>query len=148
MGLRKEFNPPPYHDRVRFRKFRDRNPEFDKLFKETQRLKMAKHRLNPINYKVLSEKQRSYTRLVKQKLFEILGGKKCVSCGITDERVLQFDHIDGGGRQDVKRFTGHLDRLRAYYTQNPKIARMSLQIHCANCNQIRKHELNQNTYQY
>ena len=67
-------------------------------------------------------------------LLNILGNK-CIKCGITDKRILQLDHINGGGSQDRrKNSTGYL-----YYQ---KIADSILkgnkgfQLLCANCNLI------------
>jgi len=67
-------------------------------------------------------------------LLEILGNR-CVKCGITDKRILQLDHVNGGGSQDRRNnSTGYL-----YYQ---KIADSILkgnkgfQLLCANCNLV------------
>src|SRR5687768_16611990 len=39
-------------------------------------------------------------RLILNKL-----GNKCAVCGIDDFRVLQVDHVNGGGRKDMETFT-------------------------------------------
>lgn len=75
----------------------------------------------------------------KEKLFEILGGKKCVRCGFDDERALQFDHKFGGGLKEQITSKRGRDNLK-YYIENPNIARKKLQVLCANCNWIKKSE--------
>ena len=73
---------------------------------------------------------------IRLSLIEILG-KKCVSCGFSDIRALQIDHINGNGLTDFK--NGNYVRYR-YYVKNPEIAKHNLQILCANCNWIKKYE--------
>ena len=77
-----------------------------------------------------------YTKKRPEKLFEILGGKKCVKCGFDDQRALQFDHIhDDGATERKKRKTTALSYY--YYTDNPSIAKKRIQVLCANCNRIK-----------
>jgi len=78
----------------------------------------------------------------KDKLFDICGGKKCCKCGIEDFRVLQFDHINGGGRKELEE-KGY-NMMIIEYIKNPKLAKKNIQILCANCNWIKKHENNEN----
>lgn len=77
------------------------------------------------------ETNRAHAR--RRALLDALGGK-CVQCGFADERALQVDHINGGGKQvDPYRST------MAFYTKvvaNPG----EYQLLCANCNWIKKHE--------
>ncbi len=62
-----------------------------------------------------------------------LGGK-CVKCGFADERALQFDHIQAIGR---KRPMGW-----AHYKHlGEAIIAGKIQLLCANCNQIKRHEV-------
>jgi hypothetical protein len=71
---------------------------------------------------------------------EILGNK-CVKCGFSDWRGLQFDHIKGGGTKDFTiRFKGSGDAMYRYYLNHPEEAKMMLQLLCANCNQIKRYE--------
>ena len=73
---------------------------------------------------------------LREKLFEILGGKKCVKCGFDDQRALQFDHIhDDGSIERKKRKTTALSYY--YYTDNPSTAKKRIQVLCANCNRIK-----------
>lgn len=40
--------------------------------------------------------------ILREQAYVAAGGKRCQNCGITDERVLTFDHIGGGGRTERK----------------------------------------------
>jgi hypothetical protein len=78
----------------------------------------------------------------KNKLFDLLG-RKCVRCGFDDIRGLQFDHIKGGGIYDQQRFKGSSRAMYDYYLDNITLAKRNLQVLCANCNWIKRHENNE-----
>lgn len=80
----------------------------------------------------------AYERM-KLKLCEILGGAKCVKCGNKELRVLVFDHIQGGGGAETKKF-GNNQKMMAYYVNNPELAKQRLQVLCANCNSLKRHD--------
>ena len=86
------------------------------------------------------KKQRDKTRL---KLLGILGGK-CVHCGFSDFRALQFDHINSDGPASKKRFRTTTVMIY-YYLKHIEEARLTLQVLCANCNWIKRYELKENT---
>jgi hypothetical protein len=80
----------------------------------------------------------------KQALLELLGSKcsnpNClISGGCIDIRCLQFDHVNGGGGLDRKKFTRSSQFFR-YYLNHPEEAKLKLQILCANCNWIKRFE--------
>ena len=77
----------------------------------------------------------------REKLFDILG-HICNNCGFSDKRALQFDHINGGGTQDLKKFKHHRDMIR-FYINDPLSAKRNLQVLCANCNWIKRRENNE-----
>ena len=90
-----------------------------------------------------NKKDRERSVLYKAKIYEILGGAKCVHCGYDkDIRALQLDHINGGGRKDrdenrsttkiLKMHRDNLDSLKDKY-----------QVLCANCNVIKKFDNNE-----
>lgn len=75
----------------------------------------------------------------KSKLMIILGGKICKKCGYNkDERALQIDHINGGGVKERRK--GYTYQVFKKYVDDPELARKTLQVLCANCNQIKKFE--------
>jgi len=55
--------------------------------------------------------------------------------GCTDERCLQVDHINGGGKQELKKLS-----RRAYYLKVLNDVLGLYQLLCANCNWIKRHE--------
>ena len=91
-----------------------------------------------------SEQIRQQNKMVKEKrrllLFEILGGAKCVRCGFSDIRALQFDHIYGNGCKDRRDRNLSGSDLIKYYSRNPEEAKQKLQVLCCNCNWIKRWE--------
>lgn len=82
-----------------------------------------------------------YNMQIRLRLMEVLGGKVCSSCGYNkDARALQIDHKSGGGAHEVRSFKGNITMYRVYM-KNPELARKKLQVLCANCNMIKRHEL-------
>lgn len=73
--------------------------------------------------------------LWKLRVFEKLGGK-CVKCGISDHRVLQIDHINGGGCRERKKYKGRPSYYKMIYNDNSG----KYQLLCANCNWIKRIE--------
>jgi len=74
---------------------------------------------------------------IKEKIFEILGGKTCSNCGFKDERALGIRPIsddisfDNNGRGGEASSWGK-------YISSPDLAREELKILCLNCNEIRE----------
>ena len=81
----------------------------------------------------------------KRTIYGVLGGAKCIKCGITDIRVLQLDHINGGGKKDRKSNRSTLKILRLH-RDNLDSLKDKYQVLCANCNWIKKHENNEKAY--
>lgn len=75
---------------------------------------------------------REYNRKKREEAITALGGK-CSGCGNDDPRVLQIDHIDGGGGADRK--NGRMAILNKAIAGDP-----SLQLLCANCHCIKTFE--------
>jgi hypothetical protein len=52
------------------------------------------------------EKQHQYDkkahRRLRAKVFEVLGGAQCCNCGCTVFEILEVNHINGGGRRELK----------------------------------------------
>jgi hypothetical protein len=79
---------------------------------------------------------KAYYAKLRSEILKILGNK-CVRCGFTDTRALQIDHINGGGSKENRQFgpTRYVMYLKNHCE--------GLQLLCANCNQIKKHEANE-----
>lgn len=89
--------------------------------------------------------QRERLRRERNTAVETLGGE-CVSCGFSDKRALQIDHINGGGSKERKTraFKGsfHSHVIKSFLKGEEKY-----QLLCANCNWIKRHwnnEMGQN----
>jgi len=74
---------------------------------------------------------------LKEKLFEILGGKTCSSCGFKDERALGISHISDENYSDSIRRGGAASSWGKYISE-PDLAREELKVLCLNCNEIRQ----------
>lgn len=72
-----------------------------------------------------------------KKCISFLGGK-CKRCGIDDIRVLQIDHINGGGKNEIVKVFGR--SWRRYYRHVLADKSGKYQVLCANCNWIKKTE--------
>lgn len=89
------------------------------------------------------DRDRDYARNWKaerrQELIAAMGGK-CVRCGYSDWRALQVDHINGGGNIERKSRT-----IWSFYkTLSTAPDLEKYQLLCANCNQIKRYERNEN----
>ena len=97
----------------------------------------------PRNDKFLKKQERFYSNgsdkfyaAIKEKLFELLGGKTCSSCGFKDERALGIIHIFGDDSSDC---AGRADAsLMGKYISEPELARKELKVLCLNCNELRE----------
>ncbi len=72
---------------------------------------------------------------LRAQAIEILGGK-CTTCGITDRRVLQIDHKNGGGSYDRTKGGIGTDMLVGRIVRG-KRSIDDLQLLCANCHVIK-----------
>jgi hypothetical protein len=86
-----------------------------------------KHRL------VVCERVRNYYRNLRLRLFEILGGARCIGCGEIEFSKLRFDHKNGGGVKEYRRF-GRASNMYRYYVSHPEEAKTKLQPLCEKCN--------------
>jgi len=46
---------------------------------------------------------KDHYKKIKNEIFDLLGGK-CVVCGFSDRRILQIDHVHGGGKKEYRSF--------------------------------------------
>ena len=86
-----------------------------------------------------SAKRRQKER--KEEIYKYLGDK-CAKCGFSDKRALQFDHVNGGGTQDVLKFKSKWAYLR-HILEEAINNTGKFQVLCANCNAIKRIENNE-----
>lgn len=77
---------------------------------------------------------------LRTEVLELLGAR-CGRCENNDPRVLQLDHLFGGGSRERRAIRTNCSYKRAL--EYPE----EYQILCANCNWIKRAELNENAYQ-
>jgi len=69
----------------------------------------------------------------KDNLSAYLSDKNCTDCGISDSRVLEFDHISDNKFKDISRMTGG-----STYSWKRILEEISkCEIRCCNCHRIR-----------
>ena len=87
--------------------------------------------------KLFSDGSEKFYASIKEKLFEILGGKICSSCGFRDDRALGFAHVyDSEAFDQIRR--GGFASSWGKYISDPELARKELRVFCLNCNEIRE----------
>lgn len=85
---------------------------------------------------------KAYMRDIRLRALRIASGNEtacCGRCGFSDSRALQIDHIDGCGaasRKQRQHTRLYLDIVRGRNT-------VPVQVLCANCNWIKRHENNE-----
>ena len=67
-------------------------------------------------------------------------GDKCSRCGIRDKRVLQFNHINGGGSKEHRKGGVIAQKRNKFYRDIIEGKRTDINLLCANCNQIYEYE--------
>lgn len=80
--------------------------------------------------------RRTYQRS-RDRAFEVLG-RACVRCGFADPRALQIDHVFSDGAEHRRKAPSNHAVHRAVMADPSRF-----QILCANCNQIKKHDLDE-----
>ena len=88
---------------------------------------------------LLYQKRWNAARRVSALMF--MGGR-CERCGNDDNRVLQFDHVHGGGRKDALLHGGGAAIIKRIFATPARF-----QVLCANCNWIKRAERNENPKQ-
>jgi len=78
-----------------------------------------------------------FVETIKQKLYEILGGKICSNCGFKDERALGICPISENVTSDNSGRGGDVASWGKYISE-PDRAREELKVFCLNCDQIRE----------
>ena len=121
-----------YQKNSKFSKNRSRFDREDLKSKKSKNNKFLKKQES-----LFSGGSEKFYNTLKEKLFEILGGKVCSSCGFKDERALGFRHIYDEGTFDAIRRGGFASSWGKYIS-DPDLAREELKILCLNCNEVQK----------
>ena len=79
-------------------------------------------------------------RASKLACFNLLGNK-CVRCGNDDKRVLNVDHVNGGGTQHRRKLGGNYFKK---FAEEIRAGGRAYQLLCCNCNRIKRVERNEN----
>lgn len=98
-----------------------------------------KYQASDVYRKEVSDEQR-YLREVNKAAMLLRLGMRCVDCGITDERVLSFDHIDP--RSKSSHVTALMTAKRGSKRWAALLAEVDkCEIRCLNCHHIRSKSL-------
>jgi hypothetical protein len=117
-----------------------KNPEKKKEHRQLPEIKKREIECSKNWAKKNREKSRDinrrYIHRLHDKVIDLLGGK-CIRCGITDKRVLQVNHMNGGGCQEFKKLGAAV-----FYNQILQGKRKTddLEARCSNCNIIYRWE--------
>lgn len=85
---------------------------------------------------------RDYYYKIKNEIFDLLGGK-CMSCGFSDRRILQIDHVHGGGKKEYRSFCFGLSYL-IRVLEKIKSGSKDYQLLCPNHNWLKRIENKEN----
>lgn len=111
---------------------RKHDPEFLK-----HRAAQQKARRIRVGRSVMRKQERSYNDQLREQVLEQYG-KKCGKCGFnSDLRILQLDHVNGGGVKEIRERGVRWVRRRAL--ENPE----KYQLLCPNCNWIKRYDNNE-----
>jgi len=84
----------------------------------------------------MRQDQNKVRRVLRRSVLDF-GCGKCKRCGFADWRALQLDHVFGGGTKKGMTLTTNKKAVAAAIRQ---IHIGQLQVLCANCNWIKRHE--------
>ncbi len=116
------------------REYRAKRRKIDFEFAEVERQKSREWKND--NRDQIREYDRTTYWTLRFKVLEKLGNK-CSKCPVDDFRVLQIDHINGGGHKELKKLqtTGILRKI----LNHPNL-QLEYQLLCVNCNWIKRWE--------
>lgn len=76
----------------------------------------------------------NYRNKLRIEILNFLGGA-CIKCNFSDPRALQVDHVNGGGKKELRTITSY-NKYFKMIKSNPE----KYQLLCANCNWIKRVE--------
>lgn len=84
-----------------------------------------------------NDNQLKYNLEVRTNVITLLGSK-CSNCGETDVRILEVNHIDGGGREDRRGYKNYQAFYAAILSKKKNVGNLDLL--CANCNVLYEYQ--------
>lgn len=125
----------PKPNRVQCQACLDRKKQYAK--DNAEHIKQVSKQYAHANY--IKDPTKVYARLYERRLKAkcILGGR-CVGCGNTDHRVLEFNHkVDGDGTRHRNEIGPATTQLVNWIIKYPEQAKDRIELLCANCHAIR-----------
>jgi len=123
-----------HYGNQQIRNYRKRNPEYVARHRERAREHMRQRRLEDPAFRVRQISRAKEWRIrLKNKVIQHYGGWVCACCGETERLFLQIDHINGGGRKELKAI-GCSNGMTFYVEIRRKKFPPGYQVLCANCN--------------
>ena len=104
---------------------------------KTPRRKKWQNEYRVKNIEKIRKNNDKYNHNIRKTLIELLGGK-CKKCGFKDIRALQVDHINGGGKKEIHKYSAKIRYKN--YIESIKNKEEKYQLLCANCNWIKRFE--------
>ena len=113
------------------------------MLKDPEKWKQQKHEYDHRPEVVSRNRRNGVTKYHERRqiFFDILGSE-CKTCGFKDKRALQIDHLHNDGAVQRKKYGGSLNEYRHYLKHQDEIP-IQFQILCANCNWIKRADLEQ-----
>lgn len=98
-------------------------------------IEWRKRRKESESYDIEEERRkwREQHKRVRERAIEKLGGKQCANCGCDEFSLLEINHINGGGRKEMK-----LKQNRQLYREivNDKVNLNDYNVLCRVCNAL------------
>ncbi len=111
-------------------------------YKNKEDINKASRRWQKKHKKKMNIVRNRHYKKLRETVLDAYGGK-CKKCGFKDKRVLQIDHIDGGGSKERKIMS---PRQLLFYLKRNNFPREKYQVLCANCNAMKRIEKKENRY--
>lgn len=103
--------------------------------KVRERVLKRQREMYPLVKDKMMASKRKYYRKILTEVFDLLGNK-CKRCGNQDKRLLQIDHINGGGRKHRRSLDNAWWRLYREVKKSIEDDKKEYQLLCISCNWI------------
>jgi hypothetical protein len=136
-------------ERIRENKkiYQEKNKEKRKLYqdiyyiKNLEKLKSKSKEYREKNKEKKKNTDKRYCKQIKEKAFDILGGRKCILCGVSNINFLTVDHIDEKGYLDrPSRIGGFPIYKKIIDKKYSEEELLNLRVLCYSCNCSRTRE--------